>query len=102
MENKQSYNAEEIISSINGIERAEPDYFLLTRLKQRIKNNERISIPPGFKKILVPLYACLVFFIIMNMLSYLHFNNSKAQTVQSKQSPEDAFAGEYNLDTTVY
>ena len=105
MEINSKYSEEDIIASINNIERAEPDYFLFTRLQQRIKDEKNgFANPAAFKKVLVPLYAAISFFIVMNIISYLYFNQNKkeGQRQPSTQNPKDAFAGEYNLDTGIY
>ena len=102
MKNKTSYTVADILGSIDGIQRAEPGHFLFTRIQQQIRNEQPATLPAGLKKILVPLYASLVLFITVNLVSYLHFSQKQSSGTQVKQTPAEAFAGEYGLETSVY
>ncbi len=101
MSNNQSYRPEEIINSINNLERAEPGYFLYTRIQQKI-DNQTAHLNSGLKRLLVPLSACLLLFITMNVISYIHFGQQHNSGSQIKETPVDAFAGEYGFETSVY
>lgn len=103
MEQEQKYSAEEIISSIDGMERAEPNHFLLTRIRQQLRNQEGF-LPPRLKKLLVPAYAALAIFLVLNVYSYIHFNSktkTPGQTI-TNQNPGETLASEYNLQTSIY
>lgn len=101
MKNKRKYPAEEIIKSIDGIERAEPGYFLLTRIQQRIQNKYE-TIPRGLRRALVPVYASLALFLVINIASYIHFNGPGKVKQEQNQNPTEAFASEYGLQPDIY
>ncbi len=101
MEQEQKYSAEEIISSIGGLQRAEPNHFLLTRIRQQLRNQEGF-LPPRLKKLLVPAYAALAVFLVLNVYSYIHFNSKTPSQNITNQNPGETLASEYNLQTSIY
>lgn len=85
--------AEETLQSLDGIQRAEANPFLYTRIEQRLRNRYL----PSYQKKLMPVLAiALVLFISLNVLSYFKVSNDPASATNTGSGIEN-FASEYNL-----
>jgi hypothetical protein len=84
------------LNSLEGVQRAEANPYLYTRIEQRMKNRYQHS---SYQRKLMPVLAiALVLFISLNLLSYLKVNATDTnQTSVSSGSSIESFATEYSL-----
>src|ERR1044071_7797358 len=93
---------EKTISSLDGIQRAEANPYLFTRIKAGLEKEEKsfwaraltfMSLP----SVVVP---AIILTVLINTAIFFEFRSEK---VQAPQDEEQAFASEYNLsDNTIY
>jgi hypothetical protein len=88
---------DETLNSLDGVQRAEANPFLYTKIEQKLKN--RYEPSASYQRKLMPVLAvALVLFISLNVVSYFKVstNDSNATSVKSGNEIEN-FANEYNL-----
>lgn len=92
MSNK--FTTEEIISSLDGIQRAEPAPFLYTRIRGRMAKEDAGSIMQLFKVVTSPVFSMAIacFFVVVN--GYFLLNTNVNQDTSSDENSQ-AVAAEY-------
>ena len=102
MKNKKDAEklAEETLKSIDNITALDVNDFLFTRVQNRINIKKQVTETLNLKT-MYRLVAMLVFFILINMLSFRYLANKNSTNYKSpKTSGLDAFASDYNLNET--
>jgi hypothetical protein len=96
MNNNIEKLVEDTLVSLDGIQRAEANPFLYTRIAQKMKNRYE---PATYRRKLLPALAlALVLFISLNVVSYFRVNTTGADSgYKSLGSGIENFANEYNL-----
>jgi len=85
----------ETMESLDGLQRAEANPFLYTRIMQRLKN--RSGYQPAYQRKLMPVMAvALVLFISLNILSFYKVNEEPRSDTNAGTGIEN-FANDYNL-----
>lgn len=76
-----TFTTEEIINSLDGIQRAEPTPFLYTRIKGRMAKEDAGKIMQVFRMITSPAFSLAIacFFVVIN--GYFLMNNLNDDTV---------------------
>ena len=90
------------LDSLDGIQRASANPFLLTRIQARLQREESNFWSQAFAFISRPTvaFAGLAFAIIINTVVLFEF---RSDSVKNTQDEEQTFASEYNLSTnTIY
>lgn len=89
--------ADKALQSFDGMQRAEANPFLYTRVMQQIENKR---ILPAAQNKWVPALACaLLIFMSVNIYTFMHFQKTDVDTSTSKRGIE-AFANEYGISET--
>jgi hypothetical protein len=96
MNNNIEKLVDDTLGSLEGLQRAEANPFLYTRIAQKMKNRQE---PPAYQRKLLPALAvALVLFISLNVASYFRMNTADAGSAyKSSGSDIENFANEYNL-----
>lgn len=107
--NRHDDKIENILNSLNGINRAEAPPFFYTRLQARLQMHKRSSTMEQIMAFLIrPAFALttLSFFILLNIYAITSMVKVKKQSVASQTNTEasiQSFAQEYNLSvSTLY
>jgi hypothetical protein len=79
MSNK--FNTEQIINSLDGIQRAEPAPFLYTRLRGRMAKEDAGSVMHLFKVITSPAFSLAIACVFIVVNGYFLMNNLNEDTV---------------------
>lgn len=87
---------EATLNSIEGLVGAEANPFLLTRIEQRLRNEEQVNV---YGKWMFRMAMTLILFIGLNVFSYSKFSNSTTATTTTGTGI-NAFANEYGLQQT--
>ena len=93
---------EKTLDSLDGIQRADANPYLFTRIKARLENEEKSFWGRTLTFLSRPSVAvpAIVLTILINTVIFFEF---KSEKVQIPQDEEQAFASEYNLsDNTIY
>lgn len=90
------------LDSLDGIERASANPFLLTRIQARLQKEEKSFFSQAFTFISRPAISVSAI-VIAIMINAVVFFESRSETVQDTQDEGQVFASEYNLSpTTIY
>ncbi len=103
METKKStpQNIDEILSSIDGISRAELSPFFYTRVQANL--DKRSATPLSFWSLVTKPAVSIATFsllLILNIAAITHFIKAGKQNSQQESTGIQGFAQEYNLTTT--
>ena len=93
---------EKTLNSLDGIQRADANPYLFTRIKVRLEKEEKSFWGRTLTFLSRPSVAvpAIVLTILINTVIFFEF---KSEKVQIPQDEEQAFASEYNLsDNTIY
>jgi len=98
MNPEKNKRIEEILSSLDGAERAQAPSFFYTRLKARME----AGVPQPRPFILRPVYiiASLLVILMLNMLVLLGSSGSADETI-TEQEVEQSIAAEYSINTNL-
>ena|SRR5258708_37703639 len=98
MKNKQQIEQEvkKTLDSFNGIQRAEANPYLFTRVKAKMQTEEKSFWGKAFAFISRPSvsFTAIVVAIFINAAVFFEFRSKPVQTTQEE---EQVFASEYNL-----
>lgn len=104
MKNKEYIQREvdRTLNSLDGIQRAEANPFLFTRIKARLSKEERSFWNRAFVFLSRPAVSVSAIVIAVIINAAVLFE-SRSESVQNTQDDEQVFASEYNLSTnTIY
>lgn len=101
MEEKSSKKIDEVMQSLNGVEKASPSPFFFTRLEARMEREksswEKIS---SFVAKPVVAFACICLVIMIN--AWVIFSSRNSQNSTDQQTSELATTDEYNLVSSTF
>jgi len=100
--NRIQEELEKTLNSLDGIQRAEANPYLFTRIKARLEREQKNFWGRALTFLSRPSVAvpAIVLTILINTAIFFEF---KSEKVQIPQDEEQAFAREYNLsDNTIY
>lgn len=101
MEEKSSKKIDEVMQSLNGVEKASPSPFFFTRLEARMEREksswEKIS---SFVAKPVVAFACICLVIMIN--AWVIFSSRNSQNSTEQQTSELATTDEYNLVSSTF
>lgn len=101
MDTKRNNTAEEVLNSLDGIQRATTPDFFYTRLKARMeKGYEPVAQKPWIFK---PVYAVAALLLVLIINAAVIFKNSETKSGSSNPEIESlqSIAAEYNLNETI-
>jgi hypothetical protein len=96
---KNRYSIEEIINSLDGIERAEPAPFLFTRVHARYLKNENNEVSTIFRFVTRPSFVMAIAFVIILLNGYIMYNRNTYQYQQDEMG--QTIAAEYSKQNAV-
>ncbi|MFM1795166.1 MAG: hypothetical protein RL642_1551 [Bacteroidota bacterium] len=96
---KKGYSIEEIMNSLDGIERAEPAPFLFTRVHARYLKNENSQALTLFRFIAKPSFVMAVAFLIILINGYIMYNRNAFQQQQDEMG--QTIAAEYGRQNAI-
>jgi hypothetical protein len=101
MEEKSGKKIDEVMQSLNGVEKASPSPFFFTRLEARMEREksswEKIS---SFVAKPVVAFACICLVIMIN--AWVIFSSRNSQNSTDQQTSELATTDEYNLVSSTF
>jgi hypothetical protein len=101
MEEKSGKKIDEVMQSLNGVEKASPSPFFFTRLEARMEREksswEKIS---SFVAKPVVAFACICLVIMIN--AWVIFSSRNSQNSTEQQTSELATTDEYNLVSSTF
>lgn len=101
MEEKSSKKIDEVMQSLNRVEKASPSPFFFTRLEARMEREksswEKIS---SFVAKPVVAFACICLVIMIN--AWVIFSSRNSQNSTEQQTSELATTDEYNLVSSTF
>jgi hypothetical protein len=101
MEEKSGKKIDEVMQSLNGVEKASPSPFFFTRLEARMEREksswEKIS---SFVAKPVVAFACICLVIMIN--AWVIFSSCNSQNSTDQQTSELATTDEYNLVSSTF
>lgn len=96
---KVKFTTEEIINSLDGIERAEPAPFFYTRVHARLINNQNSPIQSAFRLITRPAFVMAIVMLIVLVNGFIMYNRSALQ--QNQDEIGQTIAAEYGRQSTI-
>ena len=96
---KAKFTTEEIINSLDGIQRAEPAPFFYTRVHAKLLENQRSPVLSVFRIITRPAFVMAVVMLIVFINGYIMYNRSSTQQNQDEMS--QTIAAEYGRQSTI-
>jgi hypothetical protein len=91
--------SEEILNSLDGIQRAEPYPFLYTRVHARLLNKQDNVFLTAFAFITRPAFVMAMVMVILLVNGYIMFNRSAFQ--QNQEEMGQTIAAEYGRQNTI-
>lgn len=96
MNNNKNSKIEEILNSLDGVQKAAAPDFFYTRLKSRMEK-ELLQPQPVKKGILRPAFAFVALFLILLANAAVIFTRGNANETNSPDMDLQSFAAEYRL-----
>lgn len=96
---KTKFTTEEIINSLDGIQRAEPAPFLYTRVHARLIRNENSMVFTIFRYITKPSFVMALVMLIILINGYIMFNRIEMQEHQEEMN--QSIAAEYGRQNAI-
>lgn len=96
---KTRFTSEEVINSLDGIQRAEPSPFLFTRIQAKLLNKENNPAYTAFIFISRPAVVMSMVMLILLMNGYLMFNRNATQNNQEEIG--QTIAAEYGRQNAI-
>ncbi len=96
---KSKFTTEEIINSLDGIQRAEPSPFLYTRIHARLHRNENSMVFTIFRYITKPSFVMAVVMLIILVNGFIMYNRIEMQ--QNQEDMSQTIAAEYGRQNTI-
>ena len=96
---KVKFSTEEIINSLDGIQRAEPAPFLYTRVHARLLRNERSTVFTIFRYITKPSFVMAVVMLIILVNGFIMYNGLEMQ--QNQEDMSQTIAAEYGRQNSI-
>ncbi len=96
---KAKFTSEEIINSLDGIQRAEPAPFFYTRVHAKLLENQNNPVLSVFKLITRPAFVMTVVLLIVLVNGYIMYNRNLLQ--QSQDEMSQTIAAEYGRQSTI-
>lgn len=90
--NKSKFNSEEIISSLDGIVRAEPRPFLFTRIQARMMQEEKLPELAVLRFITRPVFVLSLTLLFISINAYIAINRMESGNAEEISQP---IAAEY-------
>lgn len=96
---KREFTTEEIINSLDGIQRAEPAPFFYTRVHARLLKSQTTPFLPIFKIISRPQFVMAMVMLIILVNGYIMYTRNKMQFNQEEMG--QTIAAEYSRQNTI-
>lgn len=96
---KTKFTSEEIINSLDGIQRAEPAPFLYTRVHARLLRNESSMAFTIFRYITKPSFVMALVMLIVLVNGYIMFNRIEMQ--ENQEEMNQSIAAEYGRQNAI-
>lgn len=96
---KAKFTTEEIINSLEGIQRAEPAPFLYTRVHARLLRNESSVVFTIFRYITKPSFVMAVVMLIILVNGFIMYNRIEIQ--QNQEEMSQTIAAEYGRQNAI-
>lgn len=96
---KANFTSEEIINSLDGIQRAEPAPFLYTRVHARLLQNENSFVLTIFRYITKPSFVMALAMLIILVNGYIMYNRIVMQ--ESQEEMNQTIAAEYGRQNAI-
>ncbi len=96
---KANFTTEEILNSLDGIQRAEPAPFFYTRVHARLLENQNSPVLSAFRLITRPSFVMAIVMLIVFVNGYLMYNRSMEQ--QNQDEIGQTIAAEYGRQSTI-
>ena len=96
---KAKFTTEEIINSLDGIQRAEPTPFLYTRIHARLQGNESSTVYTIFRYITKPSFVLAVVMLIILVNGFIMYNRIEMQ--QNQEDMSQTIAAEYGRQNAI-
>jgi hypothetical protein len=96
---KVKFTTEEIINSLDGIERAEPSPFFYTRVHARLMDNQNSPAQSAFRLITRPAFVMAIVMLIVLVNGYIMYNRSAL--LQNQDEIGQTIAAEYGRQSTI-
>lgn len=95
---KAKFTIEEIIDSLDGLERAEPSPFFYTRVQARLVEKQSSPYTTAFRLITRPAFVMAVVMLIIVVNGYIMYNRSE---LQQQDEIGQTIAAEYGRQSTI-
>ncbi len=96
---KTKFTTEEIINSLDGIHRAEPDPFLYTRVHARMLRNENSTVTTILRYITKPSFVMALVMLVILVNGYIMFNRIQMQ--ENQEEMNQSIAAEYGRQNAI-
>lgn len=96
---KAKFTTEEIINSLEGIQRAEPAPFFYTRVHAKLLENQNSPVLSAFRLITRPAFVMAIVMLIVLVNGYIMYNRSLLQ--QNQDEIGQTIAAEYGRQSTI-
>jgi len=96
---KAKFTTEEIINSLDGIDRAEPAPFFYTRVHARLIDNQNSPVQSAFRLITRPAFVMTIVMLIVLVNGYIMYNRSALQ--QNQDEIGQTIAAEYARQSAI-
>jgi len=84
---------EQTLNSLDGLQKAEANPYLYTRIEQRLKNKQ----PANYESTFYRLAWALIIFIALNVFTYIRISGNNQSAIKTGI---ESFAAEYGLQQT--
>jgi hypothetical protein len=96
---KTKFTTEEILNSLDGIQRAEPAPFLYTRVHARLLSNQNSTVFTILRYITKPSFVMALVMLIILVNGYIMFNRIEMQ--ENQEEMNQSIAAEYGRQNAI-